>query len=64
MASPTVYLETTVLSYLAAKPSRDLLIRNRQRLTKRWWALRSDGYRLLISPSVLAFQLLHHHLQV
>jgi predicted nucleic acid-binding protein len=54
MPTPTVYLETTVLSYLAAKLSRDLLIRSRQRVTRRWWALRSGGYRLLVSPSVLA----------
>lgn len=33
----TVYVETSILSYLAARPSRDLLAAARQQLTERRW---------------------------
>lgn len=33
---PAVYIETTVLSYLAARPSRDLVVAAHQRLTAEW----------------------------
>ncbi|MBI4405547.1 MAG: type II toxin-antitoxin system VapC family toxin [Deltaproteobacteria bacterium] len=32
-----VYLESTVISYLAARPSRDLLVLAKQHLTAIWW---------------------------
>lgn len=38
----TVYLETSILSYLAARPSRDLLAAARQEITRRWW----DAHRV------------------
>jgi hypothetical protein len=34
----SVYLETTVVSYLCAKPSRDLLIAARQETTREMWS--------------------------
>ena len=39
---PTVYVETTVISYLAADPSRDLVTRAHQKSTRDWWVRR--GY--------------------
>jgi hypothetical protein len=33
----TVYLETTIVSYYMARPSRDLVIAARQQLTREWW---------------------------
>jgi hypothetical protein len=32
-----VYLETTIISYLAARPSRDLIKLAKQHLTTMWW---------------------------
>jgi len=34
---PKVYVETTVVSYLAAPPSRDLIIAAHQQITREWW---------------------------
>lgn len=49
---PTVYIETTIPSYLTAWPSRDLVRAAEQQLTKEWWAVR-DQYDLRISTYVL-----------
>lgn len=50
---PRVYIETTVLSYLTALPSRDLVHAAHQQLTVEWWAVR-DAYELFVSDAVLA----------
>jgi len=34
---PSVYIETTIISYLAAKPSRDLIVVAHQQITNDWW---------------------------
>ncbi len=34
---PKVYIETTIISYLAARPSRDLIVAGHQRITHEWW---------------------------
>jgi hypothetical protein len=34
---PSVYIETTIVSYLTAKPSRDLVIAAHQQITTEWW---------------------------
>jgi hypothetical protein len=36
----TVYLESTIISYLVSKPSRDLVVAAHQRITREWWARR------------------------
>lgn len=48
-----VYIETTVVSYLTALPTRDLVRAAHQQLTVEWWAGR-DGFELFISDAVLA----------
>ena len=45
-----VYLETTIPSYLAARPSRDLLIAAHQQITQDWWDTRRSAFDLF-APS-------------
>ena len=44
-----VYVETSVVSYLAAKPSRDLLAAAWQEITTTWWDHRRHGFDLYTS---------------
>lgn len=53
MAQPTVYLETSVISYLAARPSRDLIVAANQIATNRWWETERSKFDLFISQAVL-----------
>ena len=48
-----VYIETTIPSYLAARPSRDLLQAARQQITHTWWNDVRPNYDLCISEIVL-----------
>ena len=50
---PSVYIETTVISYLTARPSKDLVQRAHQRLTQTWWRTRRSQFELYVSPLVL-----------
>ena len=50
---PTVYLETTIPSYLTARPSRDLLVAANQKLTHEWWGRRRERFELLVSQIVI-----------
>src|SRR5437879_6377361 len=49
---PTVYIETTIPSYLTAWPSRDLLRAAEQQVTREWWDRRSE-YELRVSSLVV-----------
>src|SRR5258708_4253873 len=49
----SVYLETTIISYLAARRSRDVIVAANQRLTRDWWETRSTDFDLMISRTVL-----------
>jgi predicted nucleic acid-binding protein len=49
---PTVYLETTFISYLTARPSRDLLVAGHQQVTRDWWEQCADQYDLHASEVV------------
>jgi hypothetical protein len=44
-----VYLETTVLSYLVGRPSRDVAVNAHQVLTKLWWERVQDRFDLVVS---------------
>ena len=48
-----VYIETTIPSYLVARPSRDLLIAAHQQLTRDWWESRGPAFDLYVSEPVL-----------
>jgi predicted nucleic acid-binding protein len=49
----SVYLETTIPSYLAAYPSRDLIIAAHQQITQDWWHSARHRFDLYISEAVL-----------
>jgi len=49
----TVYLETTIVSYLVARPSRDLIVTAHQQLTRQWWEQRRARFACFISQVVL-----------
>jgi hypothetical protein len=48
-----IYLETTIISYLAARPSRDLRVAAHQQATAEWWAGRRHDFALYVSQLVL-----------
>lgn len=47
-----IYLETSVISYLTAKPSKTIIGAAHQQITAAWWDKRSE-YQLFVSESVL-----------
>ena len=49
----SVYLETTLISYLVARPSRDLLIAAHQQATRDWWAERRESFECYVSQVVI-----------
>lgn len=50
---PSLYIETSVISYLTARPSRDLVAVARQQVTGLWWHTRRHDDDLFVSPLVL-----------
>jgi predicted nucleic acid-binding protein len=50
---PKAYLESSVISYLAARPSRDILATAHQHVTREWWERRRSNFDLYISLEVL-----------
>ncbi len=54
MAQKKVYLETSVISYLTARPSRDVVKLAKQELTRQWWDENRSAYDCYISDPVLA----------
>jgi predicted nucleic acid-binding protein len=53
MDKPSVYIETSIVSYLAARPSRDPVTLRNQQLTHAWWNTRREGYELYTSALTL-----------
>ena len=53
MNKHTVYIETSVISYLTARQSRDPIVAAQQRITKRWWKERLPESSPYISMAVL-----------
>jgi predicted nucleic acid-binding protein len=50
----TVYIETSIVSYIAARPSRDLVIAACQQATRTWWHDHRHRYELYTSQLVIA----------
>ena len=50
--NPKVYLETSVISYLTARPSRDILVAANQQVTQDWWQDRREKFDLYVCQLV------------
>src|SRR5580692_1619933 len=48
-----VYIETTFVGYLTARPNRDLIVAGHQQITHDWWDTRRKDYELCVSQLVL-----------
>ena len=57
---PKVYIETSVISYLTARPSNDLRAMANQTATHEWWETQRSKYDLVISEFVFAEASLGH----
>ena len=49
----TVYVETSIVSYLTARPARDLLAAAWQNATSRWWETQRPRFELFTSQLVV-----------
>jgi hypothetical protein len=49
----SVYLETTFISYLVARPSRDLIVAGHQQTTQEWWTNRRNAFDCSVSQVVI-----------
>ena len=49
----SVYIETSVISYLVARPSRDLVVAARQQITCDWWEKSLRKFDVYVSPYVI-----------
>ncbi|MBI1783652.1 type II toxin-antitoxin system VapC family toxin, partial [Candidatus Sumerlaeota bacterium] len=50
---PKLYIETTVISYLVAHPSKHVILAGQQEVTRRFWEDRMGRYEPYISAAVL-----------
>jgi hypothetical protein len=48
-----VYVETSVVSYLTSRLSRDLIVASHQQITQDWWANHRERFELFVSQTVL-----------
>ena len=53
MDKAAIYIETSLVSYLATRPSRDIIVAAHQQLTSDWWDNHRHHYDLFISQVVL-----------
>ena len=51
--SESVYIETSILGYLTARPSRDLVVTANIEVTREWWDTRRDNFKLYSSQAVI-----------
>lgn len=50
---PTVYIETSIISYVASRPSRDLIIAANQQMCHEWWNNHRSGFETYVSRVVI-----------
>lgn len=53
MPKPVVYIESTVISYYASRPSRDVVIAGHQAVTTEWWESELPKFTAVVSQVVL-----------
>ncbi len=53
IAKPKVYVDTTVVSYLTAKPSREIVTAAHQQITLEWWLSADSRFNLVASDLVI-----------
>ena len=53
MDKPTVYIETSIISYLTARSSRDIVTLANQQLTQDWWNNHQGSYDAFVSQPVV-----------
>jgi hypothetical protein len=51
--SEAVYIETSILGYLTARPSRDLVVAANIEITREWWDTRRSTFQLYTSQAVV-----------
>lgn len=51
--SETVYIETSILGYLTARPSRDIVVAANIEITREWWDTRRSEFQLYSSQAVV-----------
>jgi hypothetical protein len=51
--SARVHIETSIVSYLTASPSRDLVMAGHQQLTHDWWQHRRPLFDIFVSELVI-----------
>lgn len=51
---PKIYIETSIVSYLTARPSHDIRVVANQHITIEWWDIRRSNFDLFISEFVIA----------
>jgi hypothetical protein len=51
--SETVYIETSILGYLTARPSRDIVVAANIEITREWWDTRRSDFQLYSSQAVV-----------
>jgi hypothetical protein len=49
----TVYIESSIISYYTARPSRDLIVAAHQQITAEWWEIVRPNVECFISPFVI-----------
>lgn len=50
---PTAYIETSLISYLTARPSRDVVVAAYQEITRQWWQDAPERFDLVASELVV-----------
>ena len=52
--NPKIYIETSIVSYYTARPSRDLVVAAHQQITHEWWDNKRFDFELYTSQVVVS----------